>query len=96
MKIIDYPVQSKAPFGPNYMKYALYGFLAGALIVIIKLIIDYFRDDRIKSEQEIEEVFGIPILGVIPDITVTSHDRGYYGYQNSRLSDGGQDEEQST
>ena len=44
-------------------------------------------DDKINSEQEIEERFDIPILGVIPNVALTGSEKGSYsgsyGYQQS-------------
>lgn len=91
MKIIDEPVKITAPYGPSYFRFAVLGFLAGVLIVLVKTIIDFFKDDKIKSEHEIEEQFDIPILGVIPDITASGSGKGYYessyGYQQNVRSE---------
>lgn len=87
MKIVDYPVLNIHRFGPSYIKYAILGFLVGALIVAIRTIIIFFMDDKVKNEQEIEERFDIPILGVIPDISASSAGKGgyekNYGYQQT-------------
>lgn len=88
MKIIDYPVWSNSRYGPSYMKYAVLAFLVGVLIVIIKTIVEYFKDDKIKSEQDIEERFDIPILGIIPDVFQIENGRpGYYEYNYSSKKD---------
>lgn len=80
MKIVDYPEMAEHRYGPSYVKYAIFGFLAGFLIVLIKLVISYFMDDKIKSETDIEERFDIPILGIIPDIITINKSKGYYGH----------------
>lgn len=82
MKIIDYPMYSDTRYKPNYIHYALLGFLVGALLVAIKVIIDTLRDNKVKSEHEIEERFSIPVLGVIPDVLQSSekNSKGYYAY----------------
>lgn len=80
MKIIDYPEYSDTRYKPNYFRFAIFGFLGGAFIVMIWIIIRYFMDDTIKSESEIETRFSIPILGVIPDITKASSDSSDYYY----------------
>ena len=67
MKIIDAPMHPDNPYKPNYTRYTLLGFLFGALLVIIKVIIDTVRDDTVKNEHDLEERFSLPILGVIPD-----------------------------
>ena len=88
MKIVDYPIYSEKRYGPSYVKYALFGFLFGFLLVLIIIIVKYFRDDTIKSESELEARFSLPVLGVIPDImqlNSSSSDYYYksYGYEQS-------------
>ena len=66
MKIIDHPEFSDKRYKPSYMQFAFIGFLIGAVIVLLFVIIRYFMDDTVKDENEIETRFSIPILGVIP------------------------------
>ena len=84
MKIIDYPEFSDRRFQPSYTRFGLIGFLIGALVVIVLVVIRYFMDDTVKSENDIETRFNIPILGVIPDISKASKNRSdYYYYENN-------------
>ncbi len=78
MKIVDYPVYSDKKYKPNYQLYALMGFVAGFLVVMIIMIIRYFRDDSVKNENDIEMRFSIPVLGVIPDIEYSGQKSGNY------------------
>lgn len=88
MKIIDYPEYSDKRFKPSYFTYGVVGFLIGALIVIIFVVIMYFIDDTVKSETEIENKLSIPILGVIPDITKASNSRSdYYYYEKDNATE---------
>lgn len=88
MKIIDYPEFSDKVFKPNYMRFALVGFLIGAVIVMIIIVIRYFLDDTVKSENDIESRLSIPILGVIPDISKASDSRsGYYYYAQENTTE---------
>ena len=78
MKVIDYPVYSSVKFRPSYFRYALFGLLAGVILVIVILIIRFYSDDTVKNENDVEERFGIPILGVIPDVNhLESQGYGY-------------------
>ena len=88
MKIIDYPVYSDKRFKPNYIKYLLLGFLLGAVLVIIKVIVSTLTDDKVKSVQDIEDRFSLPILGVIPDVLESTDEKGkgYYAYEYSERS----------
>ena len=80
MKIIDVPEYSEKRYKPSYSRFALVGFLIGALAVIIVIIVRYFMDDTVKNESEIESKFALPILGVIPDITKASNKSSDYYY----------------
>ena len=80
MKIIDVPEYSEERYKPSYSRFALVGFLIGALAVIIVIIVRYFMDDTVKNESEIENKFALPILGVIPDITKASNKSSDYYY----------------
>ena len=73
MKIIDVPEYSEKRYGPSYMRYGILGFLIGAALVILLLIIRYFMDDTVKNESDLEMKFALPILGVIPDVTKASN-----------------------
>ena len=101
MKIIDVPEYSEKRYKPSYLRYGLIGFLIGALVVIIIIIIRYFMDDTVKNESEIENKFSLPILGVIPDVTKASNRSSdyYYYEQNSKtekvnISEGEQNNEE--
>ena len=84
MKIVDYPVYPHSRFRPNYLKYAVIGFLLGAFIVAVFVVIRLFTDDTVRSEDEIEQHFGLPILGVLPDNSVTDKGKdSYYSYEYS-------------
>lgn len=72
MKIIDYPEMPKSRYKPNYIIFALLGGLFGALIIAVITIVRYMTDDKVKTEGEIEERYSIPVLGVIPDISLIS------------------------
>lgn len=80
MKIIDYPEYSEVKYKPSYLQFGIIGFLIGALIVMVLVIIRFFMDDTVKSESEIENGFAFPILGVIPDITKASDKKSDYYY----------------
>ena len=87
MRIVDYPEPTTTRYGPSYFKYAMLGGIVGALLIVLKVIIDFFRDDRVKNEQQIEERFDIPILGIIPDGAVAGEDKNgqyYSAYGNGK------------
>lgn len=84
MKVIDTPEFSDQRYKPNYSRFALIGFLVGALIIIAIVIIRYFIDDTVKGENDLESRFSIPILGVIPDVLKASDNHSdYYHYADN-------------
>ena len=94
MKIIDYPEFSDKRYKPSYSNFALIGFLIGALIVVVFVIIRYFMDDTVKSESDIESSFSIPILGVIPDVSKASNNHSDYYYYSQNSEDKKSESEQ--
>ncbi|WP_423216725.1 Wzz/FepE/Etk N-terminal domain-containing protein [Streptococcus equinus] len=55
------------PSSPNVKKNAAIGFLAGAFVAIIGILVAEVLDDRIRRPEDIEEVLGLTLLGVVPD-----------------------------
>ena len=83
MKVIDYPMYSDKRYKPDYIKYAMLGFLVGAVLVALITVIQYMTDDTVKSDAELEPRFSYPILGIIPDARTTGHNKNgdyYYRY----------------
>lgn len=95
MKIIDHPEFSDKRYKPSYMQFAFIGFLIGAAIVLLFVIIRYFMDDTVKDENEIETRFAIPILGVIPDVTKASNNRSDYYYYADQSGHSAKENDQS-
>lgn len=66
--IIDKAIPSNSPNNINYVKNAgLFGAVALVLSCGILFLIFYF-DTRIKSKSEVEELLGLEVLAVIPEI----------------------------
>lgn len=66
--IIDTAFINNRPYNVNYTKnIALFAASAGILACGILFLIFYF-DTRIKSKSEVEELLGLDILAVIPEI----------------------------
>lgn len=87
MKIIDHPVYSDRRYRPSYIKYGWLGFLGGAILVAIIVIIRHFRDDTIKNEAELEQCFPYPVLGIIPDAAKSnSAGSDYYYYAQDKAT----------
>ena len=89
MKIVDAPNAPKGKYGPNYFAASLLGFLAGALLTLIYVLVRYFRDDTIKGEGDLEGRYSLPVIGVIPNLTETKnyaygHNSYYESYEKAQ------------
>ncbi|HGC7455016.1 TPA: Wzz/FepE/Etk N-terminal domain-containing protein [Streptococcus agalactiae] len=58
----------KAPSSPNIKKNLLIGFIVGAGLSTIVLVIMGILDDRVNTEEDIEKVLGLTSLGIVPDL----------------------------
>ena len=81
MKIVEYPQIPDHIFKPSYVKYTLLGFVAGAVLTILLLIIQFLRNDTITNEADIEARFSVPVLGVLPDVYNQGGGKSGYYYE---------------
>ena len=78
IKIVDYAETPQSRVSPNYIRYAMRGFLEGIVLCAgVILLIAYF-DDEIHNEDYLLNAYEYPILASIPDLT--SKSSGKYGY----------------
>ena len=58
----------KEPSSPNIKRNTVIGFLAGGMLMSVISIVVEVLDDRIKKPEDVEEVMGITLLGVVPNM----------------------------
>ena len=58
----------QTPSSPNIRRNVLLGFIAGAGLMVVLLVVVEVLDDRVKRPEDIEELMGLTLLGVVPDI----------------------------
>lgn len=58
----------QSPSSPNIRRNVLLGFIAGAGLMVVLLVVVEVLDDRVKKPEDVEELMGLPLLGVVPDI----------------------------
>lgn len=63
---IDEASLPDGPSSPNVMKNTAIGFLGGAFVVIIILVIMFILDDTIKTQEDIEKYLNLSVLAAIP------------------------------
>lgn len=81
VKVVDYAVEGER-VSPNIQKNMILGLLFGLFFSCMFIVIREIFDMRIKTEDELEKWFKLPILGVIPDISNVQNERhGYYSYK---------------
>ena len=65
---LDEAVVPQNPSSPNIKRNVVIGFVLGGLLISILVILSEVLDDRVKKPEDIEEVMGITLLGVIPHV----------------------------
>lgn len=76
-RVID---KAKVPLGvysPSYSRNVLLGAAAGLLLAVIYVTIMFLKDTRIKDENDLTDMFQLPILGRIPDLDGEFASSGY-------------------
>lgn len=58
----------QSPSSPNIRRNVLLGFIAGAGLMVVLLVVVEVLDDRVKRPEDIEELMGLTLLGVVPDM----------------------------
>lgn len=92
MKIVSNAVMPTRQYSPNVRRNTMVGFLLGAVLAIIIIVLRLLLDNRVKSEQDLTRHFGISVIGTIPSFEV-SQGSGYrysnYGYGYGGKEKGG-------
>ena len=65
---IDEAVIASSPYNVNYMKDNVIYLLIGLVLSLGLIFITYYFDTTIKSDEIIEQKFGLTILGVVPKV----------------------------
>jgi MPA1 family polysaccharide export protein len=64
---LESATKASHPSSPNVKKNAAIGFLTGAFVAIVGILVAEVLDDRVRRPEDIEEVLGLTLLGVVPD-----------------------------
>ena len=80
-KIIDYAKVPTGRFTPSYKHNVMLGFGIGALLAVALLTLQSLLDVRIKEESDLVELFDIPVLGQIPDLSQNASGGSYHAYK---------------
>lgn len=67
LKIADSAQQPKSPSSPNTVKNVVIALVAGLVLSLIVSFVRYLIDKKIKYDEEMSEICGLPVLAAIPD-----------------------------
>ncbi len=82
MKVVDYAVAPQEKSYPSTSKNTVMGFMAGAFIAALIIVLLMLFNEKVSSDKDIEALFDEPIIGRIPDFNQV-YGEGYhyrYGY----------------
>ncbi|HEM2817223.1 TPA: capsular biosynthesis protein CpsC [Streptococcus suis] len=65
--MLEEAVPAEEPTTPNTKRNIILGLLAGGILATGLVLVMEVLDDRVKRPQDIEEVMGLTLLGVVPD-----------------------------
>ncbi len=81
VRVVDYATKG-IRVSPNIQRNTIIGLFIGLLLSCGFVVLREVFDMRVKSEEDLERWFGLPILGVVPDIQSPHNTRnGYYYYR---------------
>lgn len=66
VNVIDRAEVPDHPSGPNRVLYTAVAFLAGLFVAIVVVVIADMFNTKIRGQEDLEEVTGLPVLGRIP------------------------------
>ena len=68
VQILDEAVLPKEPVAPRVILNTLLGFILGGMIATFIAIVKELLDNTVKSSEQIQEEYGLPVLGILPKI----------------------------
>lgn len=77
IKLINTAKAPQSPSSPSYTTNLLLGAVGGLLLAIVYVTIVFLKDTRIKDENDLTDMFDLPILGRIPDLDGEFAGSGY-------------------
>ncbi len=82
VRIVDYAIINEEPVSPSYVKNVAIGALAGIVVAVALIFLQFVLDNKIHSEEYLIEHYKYPILAVIPDLNTNSKQKYYKKKKN--------------
>ena len=57
----------ESPSSPNIKLNVLLGAVLGAFLAVVGVLVREILDDRVRRPEDVEDVLGMTLLGIIPD-----------------------------
>lgn len=92
VKILDDGQIPQAPFAPSVKNYTIIAFALGILLGALIILCTEFMDTRVKSRDDIINRYNEPLLGEIPELTLTTGNDPYQ-YQYRQKGESNEDKE---
>lgn len=67
-RLINTAKVPRSPSSPSYPRNIILGAVGGLLLAIAYITVTFLKDTRIKDENDLTDMFDLPILGRIPDL----------------------------
>ena len=88
-RIVDYAVVPARKASPSISKNTILGMLVGIVVACAIIIIRELMDDEIHNADYLMDTFDIPVLAVVPELTINSTGSDYYEYGYGKSGKGG-------
>lgn len=66
VELIDSAVVPTAPSAPNVVLNTIIGIMLGGVLSVLGVLVYAMLDTRVKTEEDLEKMYELPILGAIP------------------------------
>jgi len=80
VRTVDLAVVPKVPSSPNRRSYALIGAVIGMLLSCGVVILRELLNEQITGEDDLIQVYGLPVLAAIPNMLAVQTGKGYGSY----------------
>ena len=87
-RIVDYAVVPAKKDSPRITKNTILGMLVGIVIACGIIIVQELMDDEVHDADYLTDTFDIPVLAVVPELTLNSTGCDYYKYGYGKSSKG--------
>ena len=85
VRVVDKAIENPNPVGPNHTRYLVVGFMLGAMLTAMIIVVADILDKSITSEEYLRQAYAdVPLLAVIPfdDGNKYGYHKGYRHYRN--------------